>query len=521
MKLPSIENYLVYIFLAIIILAGLYFILNYSAASIYKAVFPIAPVPRHIASSKFSDTVPSSPDDVPGCPNVLIRKGNLLLLIDTHSPPQTGKNPIIFKNLDEYTYYVSSQRDSGKKSCPILFLQEESNAQGDDVYRVRPGPFDQQNNGTPGATMKTSEISGIQKFFNDKPTDKNTMFVDKSAPASFNKEAKIVNTDAVTTGVGSNNGKITRVENISTDNYATTPKPNYKPAELSSPDGFTKSSPFNSVTAVDSMATMQQNTLGYGGYNLPANKVSYSSTNMSSTGPYYNAGMTMPVNSGMTMPVVPPNLTQQIPQNTSVSSTSVVQGSVTQGPIRTTSVYPPLNVNQDQAIQTPFFNGSLGPYYGPGSNLTQSLNLNSQAINAAPMLNATRIPVPVVDASREDGPYNKNQYAGFDPYGQNIGTYTNIDQVHDSTSMQPLSDNPMDPNWGGVLYTRNQVISGKYDDNQVTKPVYGGSVNVSAIPSLLPNGGPPIYIDKKQIPNNCNDQVKMSTRTLRGAPENA
>ena len=474
MKLPNIENYLVYIFLAIIILAGLYFLLNYGTKSIYKSFFPSS---FSAGSSKFSDIVPSSPDDVPGCPNVLIRKGNLLLLIDTHSPPQMGKNPIIFKNLDEYTYYVSSQRDMGKKSCPILFLQEESNAQGEDVYRVRPGPFDQQNNGTPGAVMSISEISGIQKFFKDKP-NATPGFVDKSAPASFNKEAKNVNTDAKTTGSGpsastsnanlgpgppvSNNDKRNRVENISIDNYNTTQKSAFKPAELSSPMGITTSSIFNPSTVVEAM----------------------------------QPGMSAP-----TLPVAP---------GMAVTTTSVIQGPIT-GPITTASVYPPLS-NQGQPIQTPYFNGSLGPYNGSADNLNQSLQANPQPT-------PPRVAVPFVDASKEDPPYNQNQYTSFDPHGQFIGKYTTVDQVHDSTKIAPLSDNPMDPNWGGVLYTRNQVISGKYDDNNVTKPIYGGSVNVSAIPSLMPNGGIPIYVDKPV--NSNNDQVRLNTKTLRSAPENA
>jgi hypothetical protein len=30
----------------------------------------------------------------------------------------------------------------------------------------------------------------------------------------------------------------------------------------------------------------------------------------------------------------------------------------------------------------------------------------------------------------------------------------------------------MDPNWGGVEYTQAQIDSGKYAENEVTKPVY-------------------------------------------------
>jgi len=29
----------------------------------------------------------------------------------------------------------------------------------------------------------------------------------------------------------------------------------------------------------------------------------------------------------------------------------------------------------------------------------------------------------------------------------------------------------MDPNWAGVMYTQQMVDSGKYDDNNITKPM--------------------------------------------------
>lgn len=80
--------------------------------------------------------------------------------------------------------------------------------------------------------------------------------------------------------------------------------------------------------------------------------------------------------------------------------------------------------------------------------------------------------VPILDASRENG-YNQGLYPGFDPYGLHVGRITSIDVKHEYTREEgPLSDNPMDPNWGGVEYTQAQIDSGKYAENEVTKPVY-------------------------------------------------
>jgi hypothetical protein len=79
--------------------------------------------------------------------------------------------------------------------------------------------------------------------------------------------------------------------------------------------------------------------------------------------------------------------------------------------------------------------------------------------------------IQVVDSSREHGNWNKNQHFGFDPTGQDIGIYTELDALGDSTFKgKSLSDNPMDSNWGGVIYTKNAVDSGKYEKRNVEPP---------------------------------------------------
>lgn len=83
-------------------------------------------------------------------------------------------------------------------------------------------------------------------------------------------------------------------------------------------------------------------------------------------------------------------------------------------------------------------------------------------------------PAPVIDSNTDHPPYNAGQYAGFDPLGLSVGVYNKLDQIHESTvsydGPQSYSDNPMDPNWGGVLYTQSKIQSGKYDENNVYKP---------------------------------------------------
>lgn len=88
-----------------------------------------------------------------------------------------------------------------------------------------------------------------------------------------------------------------------------------------------------------------------------------------------------------------------------------------------------------------------------------------------PVAPVSQPPVQIADASVQHGPWNSNQYAGFDPTGQYIGRYTTLDAVHDSTFKgKSLSENPMDGNWGGVIYTKQAVDSGKYKENEVVPP---------------------------------------------------
>jgi hypothetical protein len=79
-----------------------------------------------------------NPDE---CPDMLIKEGNVLLLLNTSKPRENGVNPKIFKNLDEYINYLEVERTKGNK-CPILFLQKEVNTQGNEEYRMRPSPFE-------------------------------------------------------------------------------------------------------------------------------------------------------------------------------------------------------------------------------------------------------------------------------------------------------------------------------------------------------------------------------------------
>lgn len=219
LKSKNSLNMVFLLFLIIVFFIGLYLYV-YEFPTMMKIKENMEPERSHDAS----------------CPDLLVNKGNLILLYNTKLPEAPGSNPVEFKNMDEYILYLEGQRKLGNK-CPILYLQLENDAQGNDVYRIRPGPFD-QNGGLP------------------------TPLIDKENPAQ------------------------------------------------------------------------------------------------------------------------------------------------------------------------------------------------------------------VIDSNRDNPPYNSGNYSGFDPMGLQIGQYTVLDQIHESTEQAPVSDNPLDANWGGVLYTESAVQSGKYADRVVTRPNY-------------------------------------------------
>jgi hypothetical protein len=69
-------------------------------------------------------------------------------------------------------------------------------------------------------------------------------------------------------------------------------------------------------------------------------------------------------------------------------------------------------------------------------------------------------------------------YGAYDPHGQYIGRYTEMDSIHDMGKTMSLSANPMDPNWGGIEYTKAQIAAGVYDGNAVFRPVFMKAPNM-------------------------------------------
>lgn len=84
-----------------------------------------------------------------------------------------------------------------------------------------------------------------------------------------------------------------------------------------------------------------------------------------------------------------------------------------------------------------------------------------------------KIPIKYIDSSDDNAHWNQNQFHSFDPYNLDVGRFTDIDVIHQSTQQTgQFSENPMDKNWGGIIHTQQAVDSGSYAGNEVGKPIY-------------------------------------------------
>lgn len=93
--------------------------------------------------------------------------------------------------------------------------------------------------------------------------------------------------------------------------------------------------------------------------------------------------------------------------------------------------------------------------------------------------------VQMMDASRDNPPFNNQMYDGFDPLNFNMGDYTAHDAAFREKELtMKYSDNPMDANWGGRQYTESVVASGAYIDR--TRPDAVRSDTSALVPMRVP-----------------------------------
>lgn len=96
-------------------------------------------------------------EDKRRCPNLLIQKGSRFYLYNTKLVEVPGVNPIEFENLEDYTEFLEWQKSQGI-SCPVLYLQQTYDAQGNRVYKSRPSVSEPQAGLPPSIA---SSVGGI------------------------------------------------------------------------------------------------------------------------------------------------------------------------------------------------------------------------------------------------------------------------------------------------------------------------------------------------------------------------
>jgi hypothetical protein len=121
------------VFLSVMFFLGLYV---YSTGKLRELLFyenmeNLAPIPP---------TDGGATTTANNCPNLLVKRGTRYLLYNTNLPEQAGVNPIMFRSLDDYAVYYKQMQDSGS-TCPMVYMQEETDAQGNQVLRARASPF--------------------------------------------------------------------------------------------------------------------------------------------------------------------------------------------------------------------------------------------------------------------------------------------------------------------------------------------------------------------------------------------
>jgi len=88
------------------------------------------------------------------CPNILIQKGAKYYLYNSTLAKVPGVNPIMFNNLEEYVEFIDWQRGAGIR-CPVLYVQNTYDAQGERVYKIRPSVTELQG-GLPPSLSSSS-----------------------------------------------------------------------------------------------------------------------------------------------------------------------------------------------------------------------------------------------------------------------------------------------------------------------------------------------------------------------------
>jgi len=104
------------------------------------------------------------------CPNMLVKKGKELHLINTKKALIPGVNPIKFNSLEDYAEYVKWSKKVGIK-CPILYYEQTYNTQNERGFRLLDDPLNPSAglSSNPPATRQPAQTQMLTDANRDDP----------------------------------------------------------------------------------------------------------------------------------------------------------------------------------------------------------------------------------------------------------------------------------------------------------------------------------------------------------------
>ena len=171
-------------------------------------------------SYKHSDLIREPFDITNKCPNLLVRKGKEIHLVNTNKALIPGVNPIKFESLEDYAQFVEYQKHM-KINCPILYYQETYDTQNNKGYRLHSDPLNPEA-GLPSKIAKEYDINKSPIIAEQKKNDvevefqvDNTGHLKQKSPQDYT-----IKHDKFTQSMDTNDqdvGKLTHLDNIKMD----------------------------------------------------------------------------------------------------------------------------------------------------------------------------------------------------------------------------------------------------------------------------------------------------------------
>jgi len=200
----------------ILFLAGLYFYIKHNyiiQESSYEGM----------ENNDNNDNNDKIKTDGKGCPDILVQEGSKFYLYNSKVVKVPGVNPIVFNNLEDYVEFIEWQR-SQNINCPVLFLQQTLDAQGNSVYKIRPSPTNLQG-GLPPNTVTSRQTSNPTSNPTPNPMS-NPMPNLMSSPMSNpmpNPMSNLTNSSAVNFNSGTMGTSATSATSAKPNNYLGVP----------------------------------------------------------------------------------------------------------------------------------------------------------------------------------------------------------------------------------------------------------------------------------------------------------